>query len=427
MKPVTGRLVELENLGNNLYKWRAIANIKKNGKYTTTSRVFTANKTDAKTFLRDFIAEVESATSSSTQPLEEWLDYWINDFVPNNLEWEDNTYERAKRVIDKNIKPYIGHIPLGALDYDLIVSFYTTLSTVGKVVIKKTPEGSVKTRVGLSRRTVRYAHTILTQALQEAKKRNLITSVPTQEYKFTKVKASEKTHNKWVVLDRDQLAEFLSDCRGYRDYSLIYTAAYTGARESELLGLTWDRVLWDIPAIKINYTLHYNEKMFEFRPATKNDSSNRIIKITDRTVKVLKALKAEQEEKGIKANHVFIIGRKKITPDFVFLEPNGGLIKRDNLVHRFSNLSERLGYPGMTFHHLRHTHATILLSEGVYINDVSERLGHANVATTMNIYAHTLPGKDTKVADIFDKLISDDDNNTFSEDNNDNFPKDDDE
>lgn len=61
----------------------------------------------------------------------------------------------------------------------------------------------------------------------------------------------------------------------------------------------------------------------------------------------------------------------------------------------------------MTFHHLRHTHATILLSDGVNINEVAERLGHADPSITLSIYGHVLPSRDQSLAEKFDSLIDD--------------------
>lgn len=95
----------------------------------------------------------------------------------------------------------------------------------------------------------------------------------------------------------------------------------------------------------------------------------------------------------------------------MFLEPDGNLIKRDNLGHRFENLTNKLGYKGMTFHHLRHTHATLLLSDGAYINEVSKRLGHADPTVTFATYGHVLPGKDYELALRFDSLVYNENDN----------------
>ena len=427
VKPLTGRLVELADLGKGKFKWQAFVNTGKNNDgigYGRKSRIFVGGKAEAKSFLRDFIRELENEQDNySLQPLAEWLIYWVDDYAPLEYEWEQNTQERAKRIITKNISPYIGHIPLAELDLAIIKEFYSVLRTTGKTIISKTPQGSERIKVGYSSRTVKYVHTILNQALNEAVAFNKINVNPLRDYsearKYRKKKgrANGKPQDKWVVLDGQSLYMFLNGCQGHRDYALIYTAAYTGARESELFGLTWDRVLWDISAIKIDHSLHIDKKSengFEYRPRTKTDGSLRTIKITNRLLTVLKELKKEHEELGIKSNVVFTEPNgKTIKPDFVFIESNGDLIKRDNLGHRFGNLAKKLGHQGMHFHHLRHTHATILLSSGAYINEVSERLGHQEPTITFATYGHVLPDKDNTLAIRFDSLVSmgDDKNN----------------
>ncbi len=93
--------------------------------------------------------------------------------------------------------------------------------------------------------------------------------------------------------------------------------------------------------------------------------------------------------------------------NLVFTEPDGRPIARNNLAIRFSRLAAKLGYPEMTFHHLRHTHATILLAAGSYINDVSKRLGHATPAITLSVYGHCLPQGDDILVEKLDSLLQD--------------------
>jgi integrase len=213
---------------------------------------------------------------------------------------------------------------------------------------------------------------------------------------LTPALSTEEDREKWVVLCRQELASFLKDIKGRRDYALIYVAAYTGARQSELLGLTWDKVRFKDKAIRIEQTLHRDKDSdsgFEERPRTKRKSSTRTIPVTNRVIKVLEKHRQEQIAAGIESKHVF-------------LEPDGNFIDASNLGRRFKRLAKN--YPGMTFHHLRHTHATILLSEGANINEVAERLGHANAAITLKTYGHVLPDRPQSLANFFDSLIDDD-------------------
>lgn len=154
--------------------------------------------------------------------------------------------------------------------------------------------------------------------------------------------------------------------------------------------------MWLVKIIRIEQSLHAISKdEFKHRPRTKNDTSTRNINVTDRVLNVLKEHKEGQKEKGISV----------ADDSLVFTDKHGKPINRNNLEHRYSNLTAKYGFNGMTFHHLRHTHATILLSAGANINEVSERLGHKDASITLKIYGHVLPVRDQSLADKFDTLV----------------------
>lgn len=379
-------------------KWEFIVNMGFNpdtNRYERRYLTFYGNDRESDAALREFIYELENpGLVASQEPLQDYLWRWYEDYyIPNH---EQTTYKRAERIIRNNIIPYIGHIPIGELTADHVQTMYDTLLKEGKTTRRKGKDGKIETiKSPLSPRTIRYVHTILNQALAHAVNRGRIPENPCK--KVILPRDIKEAPEKWVVLSAQELKAFLEDerCRTHRDYALIHTAAYSGARQSELLGLTKDRILWDKSAIRIEQSLHVNEDRedkFEHRPRTKNRQSIRTVKLSARAMEVLAEHIKKQEEAGIKGN-------------LVFTEPDGTPIARNNLAIRFSKLAAKLGYPDMTFHHLRHTHATILLASGAYINDVSKRLGHATPAITLNIYAHCLPQGDDVLVQKFDDLL----------------------
>lgn len=363
----------------------------KDGNYPRKTRIFYGTKRDAEIFARAWIYELEHPEEvQSTETVGEWLDDWFENDTQILKQWEQNTRKRAKGIIKNNLKPHIGGILLAEFNADDVMDLYKKLSVNGGVNKKK-----------LSPRSIRYAHMILSQALDQAVVRDKIKKNPA--LKLTPSLSIEDDKDKWVVLSKEELLKFLNDIKEHpgseiehHDYALIFVAAYTGARQSELLGLTWDKVLWTEKAIRINQTLHADEDSpdgFEVRPRTKNRTSTRKVIVTDRALAVLEQIKPDLSE-------------KELNGQFVFLEPDGCKIKANNLTRRYKRLSKRYGHEGMTFHHLRHSHATILLSEGAYVNEVSERLGHANASTTLSIYGHVLPDRPQSLALFFDELIN---------------------
>lgn len=361
------------------------------GFYPKLRHLFYGAKPEAEAYLRDWIRELEhpepeeQAEETISETVGEWLDFWMENDVPVLIKWEQNTLRRAKGIVKHNLKPNIGDIVLMDLSADDILAMYKKLRTNGGRYDRP-----------LSERSVRYVHIILNQSLKQAIKRRKITENPCDG--LMPAAGKKRNRDAWVVLDEEQLSEFL---RGLKDdlyYPLIYAAAYTGARQSELLGLTWSKILWDDQVIKIEQALHKlydGEEEFELRERTKNETSTRDVDVTGRVIAVLKKHQEDQEAKGI-----------DVGPDaLVFTNDRGEPMNANTLVSDFRKLAKGLKHTGMSFHHLRHTHATILLSRGEYVNEVAERLGHASPRTTYTLYGHVLPKNRRRLSMKFDEYV----------------------
>jgi len=389
-------------------KWEIIVHLGFNPETNKYDRrykwIYATKEREIQAATREFVSEIEKEMEEierekdvkvySQEILADWFTYWLNDYVPVFYKWERNTHERAVRIVNKNIIPGIGYIPISELEPDHIIDFYVKLFKEGKKVKTKDPEGNSIIRwVGLSNRSVRYVHVILNQSLNDAVTKKKISANPANG--LNPAADKEKHYSKWVVLSEEQLLDFLAKSEGHRDFALIHTAAYSGCRQSELLGLTKDKILWKEKALRIEQSLHLDpgsENGFEHRPRTKNDPSTRTVNVTEDDLEVLRQYISKQKEAGI-------------VSELVFTEPDGENINRNNLGHRFSNLARKNGHPGMTFHHMRHSHATILLSNGANINEVAERLGHADPTITLAVYGHVLPGRHQQLAEHFASLI----------------------
>jgi len=98
-------------------------------------------------------------------------------------------------------------------------------------------------------------------------------------------------------------------------------------------------------------------------------------------------------------------GRELTQADFIFARLDGTLPDHASITRSFSGLLKQAGLHHIRIHDLRHTHATLLLTAGVHPKVVSERLGHASVAITLDIYSHVLPGLQEAAADRFDRIL----------------------
>jgi len=346
--------------------------------YPKKRHIFYGTRDEAQAYLRDWLNELENPEEEYAQEtVSQWLDSWLENDAKVLLKWEQNTRKRKVQIIDNNIKPYIGDVLLPDLDADTILKMYSDLK-----------------KEGLASRTLRHIHATLNQSLNHAVKRKKIPLNPAQG--LTPALSLEDDKDNWVVLNQKQLNAFLENIKAHALYTLIFTAAYTGARQSELLGLTWNKVLWKKKAIRIEQALHRDDEAesgFELRPRTKRRGSKRTIDVSSKVIELLKELKKQQEESGYKGDHVFV-------------KPDGQFYDASILSRSFGRLTKKHGHKGMTFHHLRHTHATILLSHGAYINEVAARLGHTDPRTTFALYGHVMPGREATLAQFFDKVMN---------------------
>lgn len=210
-----------------------------------------------------------------------------------------------------------------------------------------------------------------------------------------------KSKNEQNFLDKDQLKDFLSKIKDHESkqiYTMFHVLAYTGMRRGELLALTWDDIDFSEEMISITKNANYveNEK---FISTTKTTASERSISLDRDTISLLKHWKLEQKK---------------------LLLSRGIRIGADNKQLLFSNPKNDLFYKSIlqsvlaksfyedfkiTTHGFRHTHASLLFESGATIKQVQERLGHTDVKTTLDVYAHVTKNAEKDTATNFLKYM----------------------
>ena len=131
----------------------------------------------------------------------------------------------------------------------------------------------------------------------------------------------------------------------------------------------------------------------------KSSHSRRQIALSPSLALLLREYKDEQNVQGI------LLGGPLVDSDLVFCHPDGKPLDPGVVSHTFAKVLKKAGLPHIRFHDLRHSHATLLLKDGIHPKIVSERLGHANIGITLDTYSHVLPGLQEKAAERFDNLI----------------------
>ena len=181
--------------------------------------------------------------------------------------------------------------------------------------------------------------------------------------------------------------------------TMITLLVYTGIRRGELCGLEWRDIDFENQVMYVCRSSQYigNKTMITKEPKTK--SGIRHFTLSKTACFLLKDYKNWQEEQKTNA------GDQWKESDRLFTSWNGNPIHPDTVTDWFSKFIKRSGLPYVTLHSLRHTNATLMIAEGTDVCTISKRLGHANTATTLNIYAHALKSKDKEAANTLESVL----------------------
>src|SRR5829696_7012332 len=198
----------------------------------------------------------------------------------------------------------------------------------------------------------------------------------------------------------EQLRAFLTHARQDRLYALWLLVATTGMRRAELAGLRWVDVDLDAarlsprrPRVVVNYVVHESE------PKTR--MGKRSLALDPATLAALREHQARQEQERA------AVGPAWMDSGLVFTRPDGAPIHPDLITDWFRRLARSAGLPPIRLHDVRHSYATAALAAGVPAKVVSERLGHATIAITLDVYSHVIPGMDAQAANAVASLILD--------------------
>ncbi|MCB0951168.1 MAG: site-specific integrase [Microthrixaceae bacterium] len=315
-----------------------------------------------------------------------------------------STYDSYRRNIDLHVIPALGERLLDRLTAEDIDLFYASLLKNGSKRTSKTPDGEQAEPKGLAPKTVHNIHVMLNKALSDAARKGTVVRNVVAMADAPSLQARKRAEIK--AWDVDQLVAFLDAIAPHRLSPAFFLAAHTGMRRGEVLGLRWRDLDLDANRVAVRQALvsvAYEVSISDVKTGT----SRRTIDIDADVVQMLSDwFKTRTEERD---------GTEPAADDLVFTKDDGSWLHPDTFSQLFDRTVARIKVPVISLHDLRHTHATLLLKAGVHVKVVSERLGHANVAFTMNVYQHILPGMQAAAADTFSLLLRNQRNKTASE------------
>ena len=343
-------------------------------KYQWTS--VKGTKKEAEKRLAELLHQLDNGTfiKPGKVTVGEYLERWLREYVKPNL--SPRGFERYESIVRVHIVPSLGSIVLTQLRPEHMQRHYTAMLSRG-----------------LSALTVRYHHTVMHKALQTAMKWGLLgrnaadgTDVP---------RARRKDMQTW---DDFEVRQFLEAAKSSPYYALFHTALFTGMRRSEMLALQWRDI--SVHQVHVNRSLHQLQDRSYVFTQPKSAKSRRTIALAPSSLLTLMEHKEKQEEACA------VLGGPLQKDDLVFSTLEGRPLRPSTVSRAWTTLAARAGVKVIRLHDARHTHASLMLKQGVHPKIVQERLGHASIQVTLDTYSHVAPGLQEAAAESFDKLVS---------------------
>ena len=279
---------------------------------------------------------------------------------------------------------------------------------------------------GLSSKTILHHHRLIGVILTQAVRDRLI---PQNVADRNSMKAPRLEHKEAVFLDDKQAREVLSllDKEDIKWKTAMYLLIFSGIRRGELMGLEWQDIDFGNRVIHIRRTSQYVQHMGIITKSPKNETSIRTIKLSEMMFEILREYQQYWRNRRADLGDAWkdyieitcVDNTKKIVRnDRLFNKTDSTPMNPDSITQWTREFIKKNNLAHFTPHSLRHTHATLLIAEGVSIPTVSHRLGHSSITTTSKIYAHAIQSADEIASDIIDDKLA-----PRKEDDEKKFPK----
>lgn len=313
--------------------------------------------------MTQIIAEIDEGSylEPTKQTLGAWLDEWLETYVTPSV--SSYTLESYRGTCNNHIKPALGNTKMAKLTTTQVQRFYNKML-----------------KDGLTAGTVRRVHATLSLALKQAVK---IKAMKNNVAELCEVPKHQARTIK--PLEYDEVASLLSATEGQKSGILCKVTLFTGLRQGEVLGLTWDAIDWEKNTILVDKQLHktVQGRGGQYELSQTKSGKSRIITVAPYVMDLLREQRQWQETMAKRA------GEKWCNEwNLVFTNKKGGHLTHGTVYNHFKRIATSVGLDEMRFHDLRHSFAVISLESGDDIKTVQENLGHATASFTMDVYGH---------------------------------------
>jgi integrase len=346
------------------------------GKRATRYTTIKGNRRAAEAKLAELLNDV--AKDSYVEPSKTT----VADFVAARIDfWQASgaisarTAENYRGLLKNQIAPHLGGYPLQKLRAAATEDWFTALQAAG-----------------LSTRTCRHAQRVLSKAMKDAVRLGLVVK--------SVLAAPPRIIEPEMVIVRD-VPSFIEQIRGQPMFVHAMIGLLAGLRIGEVLALRWNRVDLERKVLQVREAIVETGKDGIVIGPPKTKAGRRDVSMPDALVEVLRAFRKQQLELRIK------LGAGRLAEDtLLFAGPNGELPSQKAHSNRWAATADRIGHPEITFHALRHTHASQLIDANVDVVTISRRLGHAKPDITLRTYAHLFRQDDSKAAAAINQALA---------------------
>ena len=354
--------------------WQAVVSMgfDSTGKRIRVKKQGFRTKKDAEIFVTETLNKKNKGFIDSVSGnvlFKDFINDWFNNYKRNTI--SITTKDNYISSMNQHIIPKLGQYKLNKITNIIIQNFYNDMINGG-----------------LKPSTAKKIMQILNGCFRYAKKNKLICEVPTD---IDKVKITQPEIKFW---NKEQISFFLSAYKGEYIFLPVFIDVFTGLRIGELCGLRWCDIDFKNATLSVNNQVIQDKstKKLIFTKKLKTDTSYRKISLPNVLNDYLFNLKKDI---------------KPLETDFVLLNRENKMCNPRNVSMEFTKKiakhTEQL--PKITFHSLRHTHATLLIFNGENIKVVSERLGHKDISTTLNVYTHIMEDMKKDTAKLLDNIF----------------------
>jgi integrase len=348
------------------------------GKYRYKWVTVRGGRKSAEKKLSELLHQLDTGEYAETgrEKVADLLNRFLEEYAAPNL--SPRTVEGYESVIRVHLIPALGSIRLSALTDNHMRNYYARAL-----------------QSGLSARSVAHHHTLLHKALRTAIEWHLVTRNAANG-----VRPPRAIRREMQTWSQQEASVFLEAARETQYYEVFYLALFTGMRRSELLTLRWDDVDLVLGQIYVNRSYLVLKGGQDHYKDPKSSSGRRAIALPPSALLVLSRYRERKEAEALMLETAL----KEADP--VFCDTSGWPLRPASVSHAWARLVKQSGLKPIRLHDARHTHASIMLKQGVHPKVVQERLGHS----TLDTYSHVAPGMQERAALRFDEAFESADN-----------------